>query len=349
MEPVVRVGLIGYGFAGRTFHAPVIVSVPGLRLDKVVERSGNESAQRYPWVEAVRSVQQLLEDDGIDLVVVATPSTNHYDIAKAALEAGKHVVVEKPFTATSAEADELIELSRSKRKIISVYHNRRWDGDFLTVQHIVDRRMLGELTEYEAQWNRYAPQVDLSRWREGSEPGAGVLYDLGVHLIDQALCLFGLPRSVQADVRIQREGGRADDYFELVLFYDRLRVRLKSSRLAREAGPRYVLHGTGGSFVKYGIDPQEEALKNGLTPLSKNWGVEAKEQWGTLNASIDGLHFEGRIETKTGGYERYYQNILGAIAGREELIVKPEQARNAIRVIELAKQSSELKRAVDYH
>ncbi|TDF98762.1 oxidoreductase [Paenibacillus piri] len=347
MNEPIRVGLIGYGFAGRTFHAPVITCVPDLKLAAVVERRTAASKERYPWVKVVPDVRHLYEDDAIDLVVVTTPSTDHYPFVKDALLAGKHVVVEKPFTTTSAEADELIALAKEQGKVLSVFHNRRWDGDFLTIRELLKQELLGRVTECEFRWNRYNPIAAAGRWRNSEAPGAGVFYDLGVHFLDQALCLFGLPQTIRADIRIQREGSLADDYFDVTLGCESgLKVNLQSSQLVREPSPRYALHGTKGSFVKYGIDPQEEALKRGLTPAAPGWGMEPAELWAKLNTSIGGLHVEGRMETLPGSYTSYYQNIADHIRGIAELEVKPEQARSAIRLIELALQSSREQRTM---
>lgn len=348
MEKKLQVGLIGYGFAGRTFHAPVITSVPGLRLSKVVERRTNLSKERYPWVEIVRSADDLYQDPEIDIVIVTTPSSDHVDFVRDALNAGKHVVVEKPFTATTEEADELIALAKEKGKILSVFHNRRWDGDFMTIREIINQNLLGELKECEFHWSGFNPTVS-SNWRDQAGPGHGVLYDLGVHLLDQALTLFGVPDTIFADVQIQREGGQADDYFDLTLGYgSSLKVSLKSSKFVKMQGPRYLLHGDRGSFIKYGIDPQESALIAGEMPAqSDNWGEESEEQWGTLETSIGDLQMRAIIETIPGAYQDYYQNIYESILGTAELAVKPEEARMNIRLIELAIQSSKEKRTLN--
>ncbi|NOU94340.1 oxidoreductase [Paenibacillus sp. LMG 31456] len=347
MNEHIRVGLIGYGFSGRTFHAPVITCVPDLMLAAVVERHTTNSKERYPWVKVVSDVRDLYKDDIIDLVVVTTPSTDHYLFVKDALLAGKHVIVEKPFTTTSAEADELIALAKEQAKVLSVFHNRRWDGDFLTIHELLKQELLGNVTECEFHWDRYNPIAAMGKWRNSDSQGAGVFYDLGVHFLDQALCLFGLPQTIRADIRIQRESSLADDYFDVTLGYESgLKVNLQSSQLVREPSPRYILHGTKGSFIKYGIDPQEEALKRGLTPASSGWGMEPAELWGKLNTYIGGLHVEGRIETLQGSYTSYYQNIADHIRGISELEVKPEQARSAIRLIELALQSSRKQKTI---
>lgn len=341
MADEVIVGLIGYGMAGRVFHAPVIQSIPQMRLKKVVERRRHDSQQRYPAVEVVRDAASLLQDDEVTLVVVATPNSSHFDLAKDALLAGKHVVVDKPFTNTSEQARQLTELARERNRIISVFQNRRWDGDFRTVRRVLEGKLLGRLVEYEAHYNRFRNTPRPGAWREAAELGSGILFDLGSHLVDQAQVLFGLPQMITADIRRQRDFVETDDSFELILHYDALKVTLKAGMLAREPGPRFVLHGTEGSFVKYGTDPQEEALTRGLTPSEPDWGLEPRELWGTINTQVAGLHVEGRIETLAGAYQAYYENIVDAIAGRAPLAVTPEEATNTIRIIELARQSSE--------
>lgn len=349
MQDKVRVGLIGYGFAARTFHAPVLTAVPGLELVKVVQRSGNSCKERYPYVQAVQDVQDVYEDKNIDLIVITTPSTNHFSFAKDALLSGKHVVVEKPFTTTTEEADELISLAREQGLVISIFHNRRWDGDFMTLQEVVRRNLVGRITEAEFRWDRYSPQADPGRWRDGGAEGSGTFYDLGVHLIDQALTLFGLPDTIQGEIRTQRDQALAPDYFDISLGYNNgLKVTIKSTLLARDPAPRYRLYGTGGSFVKYGEDPQENLLKAGQVPGTPNWGAEPKEMWGTLNTNIDGLHFIGGLETIHGSYDSYYRNVYEAITGKSELAVKPEQARMAIRVIELGMLSHSEQRRVSF-
>lgn len=346
MADEIRVGLIGYGMAARVFHAPVIQSVPHLRLKKVVARHGDVSLDRYPRVEVVRDAAALLQDEEIDLVAIATPNSSHFDLARQSLLADKHVVVEKPFTTSSAQARQLIELARRQNRLISVHHNRRWDGDFQTVKRLLGGRLLGRLVEYESRYDRFRHYPRPNAWREQEGEGAGILFDLGSHLIDQAQVLFGLPRMVTADLRVQRSFAKAVDNFDLTLHYEELKVVLKAGMLVRERSPRFILHGSEGSFVKYGIDPQEEALKRGLTPAESHWGEEPREQWGTLNTQLGGLHVEGRVETIAGCYQAFYQNIVDAIAGRAELEVKPEEARDTIRIIELALRSSEQKRTL---
>lgn len=344
----IGVGLVGYGMAARVFHAPVITAVAGLALRKVVERRGEQSRARYPWVGVVRDVDELLRDEGVQLVVVATPNASHFDVARRALLADKNVVVEKPFTITSDEARQLTDLAARRNRIISVHHNRRWDGDFLTVRRMLAGNLLGRLVEYESHYDRFRNQPRPGAWREEETEGSGILYDLGSHLIDQAHVLFGLPLSITADVRRQREFAKTDDNFELRLDYADLKVTLKAGMLVREPRPRFRLHGTEGSFVKHGVDPQEEALKRGLTPSEPNWGEEPKERWGTLDTQAGGLRTVGLVETLAGRYQDFYRNVAAALNGRAKLAVTPEEAGNVIRVIELALQSSREKRTVTF-
>jgi predicted dehydrogenase len=335
----IQTAIIGFGLSGQFFHAPYITNHPGFRLTKVVERKGNLSKDLYPYVEVVRDFNDLLKDDSIELVIIATPNILHFELAREFLLTGKHVVVEKPFTPTSAEADELIELAGQTGKKIFVYQNRRWDGDFKTIQQVFYNGYLGEILEFEAHFDRWSPGPRRSAWRNEPLPAGGVLYDLGPHLIDQALVLFGLPRAVFADIRSQREGSRVDDYFEILLYYAKLKVTLKASLLVKEPGPRFILHGTKGSFIKYGIDPQEEMLRQGLLPDSADWGKEDLQYWGILNAELHGQQFYGTIETEPGNYMGFYDNVHDVIIKGKEQAVHPEEARNVIRIIELAFES----------
>src|SRR4028118_492477 len=234
MADQISVGLIGYGMAGRTFHAPVIQSIPYLRLKKVVARRTHEARKRYPWVEVVPDAAALLQDEEISLVVIATPNSSHFDLARQSLEANKHVVVEKPFTTTSGQAQELINLARRQNRVVSVYHNRRWDGDFQTVKKLLEGRLLGRLVEYESHFNRFRNYPKPDAWREEEGAGSGILFDLGSHLIDQAQVLFGVPQMITADIRVQRDFAKTTDSFELILHYDALKVTLKAGMLVRE-------------------------------------------------------------------------------------------------------------------
>lgn len=340
MHQQLNVGLVAFGKSGRLFHAPFIHTHPSLRLAAVVERHAEESQKVCPDVKVVRDLSTLLAMEDIHLVVITTPNPLHFRMAREALSAGKHVVVEKPFTSAVGEAQELIDLARDRELLLSVYHNRRWDGDFRTIRKVVEDGLLGEITEYEAHFDRYRPALKPNAWKEKDAPGSGLLFDLGSHLIDQALCLFGLPETIMADLQQQRPGSVVEDYFEVVLGYGECKAILKAGMLVREPGPHFILHGTNGSFIKYGMDPQEEALMQGERPGNPDWGRENEQQWGVLNTTLNDLHYRGALETLPGAYLAFYDNIYRAILGDAELEVTPAEARNVIALIELARQSS---------
>jgi len=342
MSEVINVGLVGFGMSGKLFHAPFIDANRNFELKKVVERNNRNSIKYYPYVEIINSYDELLLDKEIKLIVITTPNIFHYEQAKKALLAGKHIVIEKPFTPTSKEAQELIDLSHKQNRQIFVFQNRRWDGDFLTIKKILKSNLLGKLLEYEAHFDRYTPDLNIKPWREANDPAGGNLYDLGTHLIDQAVCLFGLPKSVWADIRTQRKGSKVDDAFEVILNYPELKITLKAGMLLREEGPRYILNGTKGSFVKYGIDPQEDDLDKGFSPDNEGWGEDFPEKYGFLNTEIDGLVFKGNIKTIPGSYQKFYENVYDVLVNNIEAAIKPEEARDVIRIIELAFKSNQL-------
>ena len=338
----IRVGLIGFGFAGRVFQSNVIEAVEGLELAAIVQRSGSEAAAAFPHANIVPSVDALLEDASIQLVVVATPNASHLPIARQCLLADRHVVIDKPFTLSSEEAAELIQLARERQRLLSVYQNRRWDGDFLTVRKLLDGDQLGRLVKFESHYDRYRLAPRLHAWREDGSPGGGVLFDLGSHLVDQALVLFGVPQSVWASVRVEREGARSDDAFDLYLHYPAsgLGVWLRATCLARAPGARFTLNGTLGTFRKFGIDPQEAHLLAGDMFSSKPWGVESPEHWGTLTIDEGGEPVSTRIPTEPGDYRGYYINLRDAVHGNAALEVTPLQAWRTIRILEMALESS---------
>ncbi|MEO8862581.1 MAG: Gfo/Idh/MocA family oxidoreductase [Ginsengibacter sp.] len=352
MDKLVNVGLIGFGIGGQVFHAPLISCVKGLHLKKiraVKEQQRSVASSKYPDAELVVTPEEIFDDPSIDLVVISTPNTSHYALGKAALLAGKNVVLDKPFTINTADADDLIALSIKENKLLTVYHNRRFDSDFTTLQKVIKSDLLGRLVEFESRYDRFRNYSRPGAWREEEKPGSGILYDLGSHLIDQALVLFGLPEAITADLRIQRLDAKVVDNFELILHYKGLKVTLKAGMLVKELLPRFVLFGNEGSFTKYGMDVQEDALKKGLRPgTMSNWGIEPPEIWGTLNTEFKGIHFVGKVESEVGNYARFYQNVYDALVKKEELNVKPLEARNVIRVIELALQSDKEKRTIMY-
>jgi scyllo-inositol 2-dehydrogenase (NADP+) len=337
---IINAALASYGMSGEIFHAPLLSAHNGFHLYKVLERTKNRSRERYPTVNIVKSYKEILSDDKADLIIVNTPDKDHYEMALQAIRAGKHVIVEKPFTLSVKEADELIAESEKTGKILSVFHNRRWDGDFLTVQKIIHKRLLGRLVEYESHFDRYRNFLKQESWKEQASSGSGTIYNLGSHIIDQALILFGIPVSVFADIRILRAGAEVDDAFILLLKYPEVLVTLKSSYLVREPGPKFSLHGTDGSFLKWGIDPQEEDLKSGKLPGGSDWGLEKEEIWGTLNTEMNGIHHTGKYETLPGNYLAYYDDIYDSIIYNRKPVVTAEQGRDVIRVIEAAKESS---------
>jgi len=337
---MIDVGLIGFGFAGRTFHAPVISAVEGLRLAAILQRHGAEAQQAYPSARVVRTLDELLAINSIRLTVIATSNTTHFDLAKQCLLAGRNVVVDKPFTTTYAEAAELVKLATEKRRLLSVYQNRRWDGDFVTVQRLLADGKLGRVVLYESHFDRFRPQLKANAWREKDEPGSGLLFDLGPHLIDQALLLFGAPEAMSADVRIEREGASVDDAFDVVLQYPRMRALLRAGVLASTPTPRFAIQGTQGGYLKYGLDPQEDALKRGETPTGDSWGYEASERWGTLFSAQGDSFASEKLPTAPGDYRKYYENVRDALLGTAPLAVTPQQALNVMRALELAVESS---------
>jgi scyllo-inositol 2-dehydrogenase (NADP+) len=337
-----NVGLVGFGFGGQVFHAPIIRAVAGLRLTTIVRRSG-EPDPRYPDVAFVRSVDELLARP-IDLVVVVTSNTSHHPIARQCLLAGRHVVVDKPFTTTVAEAEDLVQVAKQNGRVVSVYQERRYTGDFVTVQQVVADGALGRIVSYEAHFDRFRLELRPGAWREQALPGSGVWFDLGPHLLDQALLLFGVPEAISADIRIERDGAAADDAFDVTLRYPRLRATLRGSMLAQPLAPSFALHGTKGSFVKYGLDPQEAALKAGRTPDEPGWDVEPAELYGKLTTP------EGTrtIPTVPSNFTRYYENIRDVVLGKARPAVTPESALDVMRGLELALASSRERRVVPW-
>src|SRR5690349_15527506 len=222
-----QVGLIGFGLAGRVFHAPILRAVSRLRLSAILQRTGDDASRRYPDVRVARSVEELLAIESIGLVVIATPNTSHFKLAAQCLRSGRHVVVDKPFTATYQEAAELVRIAKQAKRLITVFQNRRWDGDFRTLRRLVEQKSLGPTVLFESHFERYRPTLRPGAWREGTEPGSGILFDLGPHLLDQALLLFGAPLAVSADVRSEREGAAADDAFDIMLYYPAMRALLR--------------------------------------------------------------------------------------------------------------------------
>ena len=346
MKPVIQVGILSYGMSGKVFHAPMLHVNPGFAMVKIMQRNGNSALERYPYVEIVRDVREIIHDPRIDLVLVNTPDHTHFDFACQALENGKHVVLEKPFVLDVKEGETLIGLAEKKGRVLTVFQNRRWEGDFLTIRKIIEQKWLGRLVEYEAHFDRFRNFIRDS-WKEKQENRTSTLYNLGSHLIDQAISLFGMPSAVYADIRKQRAGAQVDDLFDLNLIYPDVKVTLKGSYLVREPGPHFILHGTEGSFVKHGTDPQEEALTAGRYPDEPGWGSDQEERWGILNTTMRGLHYRGKIETLPGCYPEFYNSLYNTLVEDKELVVKPVESLNGIRIIKAAYESSDKKKAVE--
>jgi scyllo-inositol 2-dehydrogenase (NADP+) len=337
---LIDVGLIGFGIAGRAFHAPVISAVYGLRLAAILQRSGSDAAAAYPDVPIARSLDTLLAINNVQLVVIATPNVSHFELARQCLLAGRDVVVDKPLTTTYQEASELVQVAKASQRLLSVYQNRRWDGDFMTVQELLRGGQIERVVLFESRFDRFRPRVQALSWRERAEPGSGLLFDLGPHLIDQALVLFGAPEAISADLRLEREGAVMDDAFDVTLFYPRMRALLRAGMLVSEAAPRFVIQGTRGSYVKFGMDPQEEALKRGERPHGENWGVEPPNRWGTLHLANGEKLTDLPLPTVRGDYRQYYENVRDALLGTAPLTVTPQQALDVMRALELAQEAA---------
>ncbi len=354
----IGVGVIGYGLGGRVFHTPFVSAVPGLRLISILQRKGDEAARAYPSARIDRSLDDLLADQAIELVVVTTPNETHFSFARRALEAGKHVVIDKPFSATSAEALELIDLAKRKGLHVIPFHNRRWDGDFLTVKKLLAENAVGRLVTFESHFDRFRPTQRENTWKEESNLANGMLFDLGPHLVDQALVLFGAPAAITASVRADRDQTAIEDAFDITLHYSAkdgaaangkgLLAHCRTTYLACINAPRFTLHGTKGSFVKYGLDPQEPALVGGAkVPImgsSQVWLEEKEAAWGKLavapNPADPTMLIEKQIRTEPGDYRGFYANVRDAILGAAPLIVTPEAGYQVTKLLEMARESS---------
>jgi scyllo-inositol 2-dehydrogenase (NADP+) len=345
MQPI-RVGVVGYGMAAQVMHLPFITTMREYQLVSVLERHNTHSKTKYPFVNIVKDIDEMLLDDSLDLVVITTPNDTHFPYAEKALLAGKHVALEKPFTNTLEEAAAVVELSKQSGKTLSVFHNRRYVGDFLTMEKILREKLLGETLEYEGHFDRYRAEAKPNAWREENKPGSGILYDLGSHLIDQALYLFGIPKTITADIRRQRPHAKVDDYFDLRLDYGSMKVILKSSMLVREPGPRYMIHGTKGSFLKSFEDPQEALLKTGVLPNIPHWGEEPKDCWGLIHTEIEGKIIRENYPTLKGSFGYYYLNLYKTLAEGMPLRERPEHGYNTICMISLAIESNRKKATI---
>ncbi len=347
--PRLKVGLIGYGYAGKTFHAPLISAVPSLELAAVASSDAAKVHADWPGVQVHSSPAELIARDDIDLVVIATPNDTHHPLARVALLAGRHVVVDKPFTVALDDARELVHLARKHRRVLSVFHNRRWDADFLALRRLVDEGALGRVVEMTSRHDRFRPEV-RQRWREGAGPGAGLWFDLGPHLVDQALQLFGRPRAITLARDRTRDGALVDDWFHAHLRYDRLHVHLQAGMLVADSAPRFAVHGTRGSFVKQGLDAQEDALKAGARPTwppQADWGVDPGPA-ALVTRAADGTALHTSVAMRGGAHQAYFAGVAAAIAGAAPNPVAPEEALAVMELIELGIESAAQRRELEW-
>lgn len=344
-EPL-RVALIGYGVAGAVFHAPLIAATPGMAVTAIVTADPVRQARAHDSVAGaavIDSAETIWHDPGrYDLAVVATPNRFHAPLATAAMQRGIPVVVDKPLAISVEEGEGLIATSERTGVPFTCFQNRRWDGDFRTVRQIQTMDLLGTIVRFESRFDRYRPAIRAGAWREQTLPeeGGGLLWDLGSHLIDQALVLFGEPARVYAETVCRRSGARADDdTFVALTFANGIQAHLWMSVIARLAGPRFRLHGMRGSYEKYGLDPQEAALRAGERP-GEGWGEEPREAWGHILTEVGGMTVDGAIETRPGAYPQFYAAVRDALREGKPMPVDPREAVATVRVIEAARESA---------
>lgn len=348
MNTIIKTGILSYGMSGKLFQAPFIDAHPGFELTAFVERSKSDSRAKYPHSKLYRSVDELLNDSSIELVIVNTPVQTHYELSKLALQAGKHIIVEKPFTVTSAEGEELIKIAKEKKVSLFVYQNRRYDGDYHAVKNVIEKNLLGELQEVEFHYDRFRNIPSGKTHKEGNLRASGTLYDLGAHMIDQSLQLFGWPKAIFADTDIMRAGFGATDYFELLLFYEnKLRVRIKSSMLSRELLPAYILQGTKGSFFQQRSDQQEEQLLADKIPSLKTWAPPSATPDGILHTEINNEVVRQLLTSTPGNYMGYFDDVYKCLTQNAPNPVPGEDGVRVIKIIEAAEQSVKEKRVIN--
>jgi scyllo-inositol 2-dehydrogenase (NADP+) len=337
---MIDVGLIGFGLGGRCFHAPVVRAVEGLHLAAILQRTGDSAAQLFPGTRVVHTLDELLSIDSIQLIAISTPNQTHFPLAKRCLDAGRHVVVDKPFTTTVAEAVELLNLAKRRNRVLSVYHNRRFDADFQALRQAIAHDDLGRIVRFESTYDRFRPSSKPNAWREKPGPGSGVLFDLAPHLLDQAFMLLGTPQAITADVRIERTGFTTDDAFDIFLHYpNSARALLRATMLSATPRPRLVVLGDKGSYLKREFDPLEPNLRAGIIPTGPSWLVEQPENFGEFTTIDNGNSVTRKIPS-TGDWREFYVNIRDAILGKVPAIVTPQQILNVMQALELTIESS---------
>jgi len=346
MDSSIKTAIASFGMSGLVFHGPSLKVNPNFQVVNILERSKSISKKMFPDATIVRSFNEILENKEVELVIVNTPDKFHFEMVRQALLCGKHVVVEKPVTLESAQAAELVKITREKGLILTVYQNRRWDGDFRTVQKILAEKKLGRLIEFESHYDRYRTFITPDTWKEEGDEFAGVLYNLGSHMVDQIFVLFGKPLAVTAHLKIVRTGGVVTDYYDIRLDYDGFSAILKCSYLVKNPGPRYSIYGEFGTFHKWGIDPQEELLKAGNLPVGDEWGNEPESEWGELVHEKGGVDFKEKIETLPGNYNIFYKNVYESVRNGSKLFVKPEEAIEVLKILEACLKSNREKRTI---
>ncbi|GAA0740864.1 Gfo/Idh/MocA family oxidoreductase [Gaetbulibacter jejuensis] len=346
MKPI-NTALCSFGMSGLLFHAPFVNTNKGFNLYGVLERTKNLAQEKYSKIKTFRTLESLLKDDNIELVILNTPNITHYNFAKQIIQSGKHLVVEKPFTTSVEEADELIQLAKVNNVKMAVFHNRRWDSDFLTVKKIVDNNTLGDIVEAEFHYDRFDPELSYKVHKETPTEGVGSLYDLGSHIIDQTLVLFGKPKAIFANIDSFREQSKVADYFDVKLFYSNHKVTLKSSYFVKQPIPSYIIHGKKGSFLKSKADVQEAELQRGISPDVKNWGIEPASGQGLLNTQKENVSVKEYITSEAGNYMVFYDKIYESIRNDKPLPVSAEEGKAVIEIIEAALKSNTERRIID--
>ena len=346
MNNQITVAMASFGMSGKVFHGPLLKVNNNFKVKYILERSKSLSKELFPDAEIVRTYEAILANNEVELVVVNTPDKFHYKMVKQALEAGKHVVVEKPATLRSIELSELIELANSKKLVFTVFQNRRWDGDFRTVKKLIKEAPFGKLIEFESHYDRYRTEITPNTWKEEGDEYCGVLYNLGSHMVDQTYVLFGNPKAVTAHLKTVRTGGEVADYYDIRLDYKAFSALLKCSYLVMDPGPRYTINGELGTFKKWGIDGQEELLKAGNLPVGEDWGNEEPESWGTLVYTENDEYIEELVETIPGDYRIFYDNLFEVIRNKKQLLVKPEEALAVLEILEACLLSDKEKRTI---
>jgi len=346
MTATIQVGLIGYGLAGSVFHAPLIQHTPGLALHSIVSSQRDRLLRSFTDVHVHAEVAPLLDDPAVDAVVIATPNAQHAPLARAALRAGKHVLVDKPFALSTDEAAAVVDAAREAGRVVCVFQNRRYDADFLSLRTVLESGTLGQIAECHSHFDRFRPQV-RDRWRESDAPGSGLWMDLGPHLLDQMLQLFGWPEAITADIAAQRDGARSDDYFHAVLHYPRMRAIVHAGSLVAAPTPRFAVHGSQGSYLKEGRDVQEDQLRDGIAPGAPGWGLDPQHGQ-LLQADPDGRVHRRSVDNALGDYRMFYAAFRDAVLGGAAPPVSTEQALQLMRLLEAGRESAGSGRRVEF-